>query len=136
VLAITFTNKAAAEMKERVEDLVGRRARIMWVSTFHSACVRILRKEADKLGWKSNFSIYDAADQKRLMSLVCNDLDLDPKRYQPGALLHWVSDQKNELRDPEQVAPRPATGSRRPTRRSTRSTSAACARPTRSTSTT
>ncbi len=104
VLAITFTNKAAAEMKERVEDLVGRRARIMWVSTFHSACVRILRKEADKLGWKSNFSIYDAADQKRLMSLVCNDLDLDPKRYQPGALLHWVSDQKNELRDPEQVA--------------------------------
>ncbi|ANH36732.1 ATP-dependent DNA helicase UvrD1 [Nocardioides dokdonensis FR1436] len=104
VLAITFTNKAAAEMKERVEDLVGRRARIMWVSTFHSACVRILRKEADKLGWKSNFSIYDAADQKRLMTLVCNDLDLDPKRYQPGAMLHWVSDHKNELRDPEQVA--------------------------------
>jgi DNA helicase-2/ATP-dependent DNA helicase PcrA len=101
ILAITFTNKAAAEMKERVEDLVGRRARIMWVSTFHSACVRILRKEIDKLGLKSNFSIYDAADQKRLMTLVCNDLDLDPRRYQPGALLHWVSSQKNELRDPE-----------------------------------
>ena len=101
ILAITFTNKAAAEMKERVEDLVGKRARIMWVSTFHSACVRILRKEADKLGYKSNFSIYDAADQKRLMTLVCNDLDLDPRRYQPGALLHWVSNQKNELRDPE-----------------------------------
>ncbi|HEY0950074.1 MAG TPA: DNA helicase PcrA, partial [Nocardioides sp.] len=104
VLAITFTNKAAAEMKERVEDLVGRRARIMWVSTFHSACVRILRKEVEKLGFKSNFSIYDAADQKRLMTLVCNDLDLDPKRFQPGALLHWVSNHKNELRDPEEAA--------------------------------
>ncbi|MBB6628856.1 DNA helicase PcrA [Nocardioides sp. KIGAM211] len=99
ILAITFTNKAAAEMKERVEDLVGKRARIMWVSTFHSACVRILRKEVDKLGYKSSFSIYDAADQKRLMALVCKDLDLDPKRYQPNAVLHWVSNHKNELRD-------------------------------------
>src|SRR3954470_9166154 len=103
ILAITFTNKAAAEMKERVEDLVGRRARIMWVSTFHSACVRILRKEVDKLGYKSNFSIYDAADQKRLMTLVCRDLDLDPKRYQPNALLHWVSSHKNELRDADEA---------------------------------
>ena len=91
-------------MKERVEALVGGRARIMWVSTFHSACVRILRKEIDKLGYKSNFSIYDAADSKRLMTLVCKDLDLDPKRYQPGALLHWMSNQKNELRDHEEAA--------------------------------
>lgn len=109
ILAITFTNKAAAEMKERVEDLVGRRARIMWVSTFHSACVRILRKEItvlerEGLSFRSNFSIYDAADSKRLMTLVCRDLELDPKRHQPAAVLHWVSNHKNELRDPEEAA--------------------------------
>src|SRR3954453_12632512 len=106
ILALTFPNKAAAEMRERVEALVGRRARIMWVSTFHSACVRILRKEITALdfggrSYTSSFSIYDAADQKRLMTNVAKELDLDPKRFQPGALLHWVSDHKNELRDEE-----------------------------------
>ena len=104
ILAITFTNKAAAEMKERVEALVGPRARLMWVSTFHSACVRILRKEIDKLGFRSSFTIYDAADSKRLMTMVLKDLDLDPRRYQPGAVLHWVSSHKNELRGPQEGA--------------------------------
>jgi DNA helicase-2/ATP-dependent DNA helicase PcrA len=104
ILAITFTNKAAAEMKERVEDLVGKRARVMWVSTFHSACVRILRKEIDKVGFKSNFSIYDAADSKRLMQIVLDELELDPKRYQPRAVLNWVSNAKNELKDPDDAA--------------------------------
>ena len=104
ILAITFTNKAAAEMKERVAELVGPRAKIMWVSTFHSACVRILRKEAEHVGVKSNFSIYDAQDQKRLITLVCADLDLDPRKFQPGPVLHWISNHKNELRDPDEVA--------------------------------
>lgn len=81
ILAITFTNKAAGEMKERVEQLVGPRANAMWVMTFHSACVRILRRESKRLGFTSSFSIYDAADSKRLMALVCRDLDLDPKRH-------------------------------------------------------
>ncbi|WP_168583331.1 DNA helicase PcrA [Gephyromycinifex aptenodytis] len=106
ILAITFTNKAAAEMRERVESLVGPRARMMWVSTFHSACVRILRREADKVGLKSNFSIYDAADSQRLMAMVLRDLDLDPKRYPPRSFNAQVSNLKNELVDEEEFARR------------------------------
>lgn len=104
VLAITFTNKAAAEMRERVESLVGPRAKAMWVMTFHSACVRILRREAPKVGMKSTFSIYDAADSQRLMSMVLRDMDLDPKRYAPRAFSHRVSNLKNELIDEESYA--------------------------------
>ncbi|MBL1285682.1 DNA helicase PcrA [Streptomyces sp. For3] len=104
ILAITFTNKAAGEMKERVEDLVGPRANAMWVMTFHSACVRILRRESKRLGFTSSFSIYDAADSKRLMALVCRDLDLDPKRFPPKSFTAKVSNLKNELIDEETFA--------------------------------
>ena len=101
ILAITFTNKAAGEMRDRVASLVGTRSRAMWVSTFHSACVRILRREASHVGLKSTFSIYDAADSQRLMSMVMRDLDLDPKRYRPRSFSAQVSNLKNELIDEE-----------------------------------
>jgi DNA helicase-2/ATP-dependent DNA helicase PcrA len=109
ILAITFTNKAAGEMKERVAALVGNRARVMWVSTFHSACVRILRREAKHVGLSSSFSIYDAADSQRLMTLVCRELDLDPKRYNPRSFSVQVSNLKNELVDYETFAGRAET---------------------------
>jgi DNA helicase II / ATP-dependent DNA helicase PcrA len=104
VIAITFTNKAAGEMKDRVAALVGGRARFMWVSTFHSACVRILRAEHEHAGLKSTFSIYDADDSRRLMQLVTRELDLDPKRYPPRSLTAQISNLKNELITPESFA--------------------------------
>ncbi|MFF8725452.1 DNA helicase PcrA [Streptomyces sp. NPDC015171] len=110
ILAITFTNKAAGEMKERVEQLVGPRANAMWVMTFHSACVRILRRESKKLGFTSSFSIYDAADSKRLMALVCRDLDLDPKRFPPKSFSAKISNLKNELIDEEDFAAQATDG--------------------------
>src|SRR6266545_4850677 len=101
IIAITFTNKAAGEMKDRVAALVGGRARLMWVSTFHSACVRILRAEHEHAGLKSTFSIYDADDSRRLMQMVVRELDLDPRRYPARSLTAQVSNLKNELITPE-----------------------------------
>ena len=91
VLAITFTNKAAGEMKERVAQLVGERAKLMWVSTFHSACVRILRKEASLLGYTNSFTIYDQSDSLRLITIIMRDLNLDAKRYAPRAVASLLS---------------------------------------------
>ncbi|MEU8378904.1 DNA helicase PcrA [Streptosporangium sp. NPDC048865] len=104
ILAITFTNKAAKEMKERVDRLIGPRSAAMWVMTFHSACVRILRREAKRLGFPSGFSIYDQADSQRLMAMVCREMDLDPKRYPPRSFSAQVSNFKNELIDYETAA--------------------------------
>ncbi|WP_250708152.1 ATP-dependent helicase, partial [Actinomyces sp. 217892] len=104
ILAITFTNKAAAEMRERVASLIGPAAERMWVSTFHSACVRILRREHDALGLRSTFSIYDAADSQRLITLVVRELGIDSKRFTPKTFAHRVSDLKNELVTPAAFA--------------------------------
>ncbi|WP_345420144.1 DNA helicase PcrA [Actinomycetospora chlora] len=109
VMAITFTNKAAAEMRERVAALVGRRANAMWVSTFHSMCVRILRREYRHLELSSTFSIYDADDSRRLVASVARGLDLDAKKYSPRGLLARISGWKNELVSPIEAADAAAT---------------------------
>jgi DNA helicase-2/ATP-dependent DNA helicase PcrA len=107
VLAITFTNKAAREMAERVSSIVGPASRAMWVSTFHSSCVRILRREAKVLGRNTNFTIYDAQDAQRLVSQILKELGLDTKKYTPRAILHRISNLKNELQTPDDFTPRP-----------------------------
>jgi superfamily I DNA/RNA helicase len=104
ILAITFTNKAAGEMRDRAELLVGRRVRSMWVMTFHSACARMLRAEAPRLGYTRQFTIYDTADSRRLIKRCLDDLGIDPKRFTPASIGSQISDAKNKLRDADAYA--------------------------------
>ena len=106
ILAITFTNKAAGEMKERIEGLVGPIARTMWISTFHSMCARLLRREAPRLGFKSTFTIHDEDDRRRLIKRCLEELDLDPKRFTPESISRQISDAKNQLQGPSQMRER------------------------------
>lgn len=104
ILAITFTNKAAAEMRDRAELLVGKRVRVMWVMTFHAACSRMLRAHADKLGYTRQFTIYDTADSRRLIKRCMDDAGVDPKRFTPAAIHSQISDAKNRMRDAEEYS--------------------------------
>ena len=109
ILAITFTNKAAGEMRERLEDLLGPVARSIWILTFHAACGRILRREAQRLGYRSNFTIYDQANQVRLTKACLEELDRDPKRFVPRGIHAQISNAKNQLVSPEEYKSRVAS---------------------------
>ena len=109
ILAITFTNKAAQEMKERVERALGPVARAIWIMTFHAACGRILRREAERLGYRSNFTIYDQADQVRLVKACLEELERDPKRFVPRGIHAQISNAKNQLVGPDEYASRVAS---------------------------
>jgi DNA helicase-2/ATP-dependent DNA helicase PcrA len=104
ILAITFTNKAAGEMRERLEHLLGRSGRGLWILTFHAACGRILRREAQRLGYRSNFTIYDQADQIRLVKQCLEELERDPKRFTPRGIHNQISHAKNRLIQPDEYA--------------------------------
>src|SRR5213594_648781 len=109
ILAITFTNKAAGEMRERLQRLLGAQGRGLWILTFHAACGRILRREAQRLGYRSNFTIYDQADQIRLVKRCLEELERDPKRFTPRGIHSQISSAKNTLVGPEEYTDRVAS---------------------------